>query len=127
MSFAAQRYQAAQVETASPVRIVVQLHDGAVRSLQQAITLTQPLKLVERAAVLKKGHAIIAELQASLEAKHSPELCRDLDRLYDFMLERITKATLSRDIDETKAALAPVIAILRELRGAWATVAEKQP
>jgi len=127
MSFAAQRYQAAQVETASPVRIVVQLHDGAVRSLQQAISLTQPLKLVERANVLRKGHAIVAELQASLEAKHSPELCQDLDRLYDFMLERITKATLSRDVEQTKASLGPVIRILRELRGAWATIAEKQP
>jgi flagellar secretion chaperone FliS len=127
MSFAAQRYQAAQVTTASPVRIVVQLHDGAVRSLQQAIALTQPLKLAERAAVLRKGHAIVSELQASLEAKHSPELCHDLDRLYDFMLERITKATLSRDLEQTKASLAPVIGILRELRGAWAAVAEKQP
>jgi flagellar protein FliS len=127
MSFAAQRYQAAQVETASPVRIVVQLHDGAVRSLQQAIALTQPLKLAERANVLRKGHAIVAELQASLEAEHSPELCQDLDRLYDFMLERITKATLSRDVEQTKASLGPVIRILRELRGAWATIAEKQP
>ena len=127
MSFAAQRYQAAQVETASPVRIVVQLHDGAVRSLQQAIALTQPLKLVERANVLRKGHAIVAELQASLEARHSPELCNDLERLYDFMLERITKATLSRDVEQTKASLTPVIRILRELRGAWATIAEKQP
>jgi len=127
MSFAAQRYQAAQVETASPVRIVVQLHDGAVRSLQQAITLTQPLKLAERANVLRKGHAIVAELQASLEARHSPELCYDLERLYDFMLERITKATLSRDVEQTKASLTPVIRILRELRGAWATIAEKQP
>jgi flagellar secretion chaperone FliS len=127
MSFAAQRYQAAQVETASPVNIVVQLHDGAVRSLQQAISLTQPLKLLERANVLRKGHAIVAELQASLEAKHSPELCMDLNRLYDFMLERITKATLSRDVEETKASLAPVIRILRELRGAWAAIAEKQP
>ena len=127
MQFAAQRYQAAQVETASPVRIVVQLHDGAVRFLQQAIALTQPLKLAERALVLRKGHAIVAELQASLEAKHSPELCRDLDRLYDFMLERITKASLGRDLEQTKASLAPVIAILRELRGAWATIAEKQP
>jgi flagellar secretion chaperone FliS len=126
MSFAAQRYQAAQVETASPVRIVVQLHDGAVRFLQQAMASNGPTKLGERAKALRKGHAIVAELQASLEAKHSPELCRDLDRLYDFMLERITKATLTRDAEETKASLTPVINILRELRGAWAAVAEKQ-
>jgi flagellar protein FliS len=126
MSFAAQRYQAAQVETASPVRIVVQLHDGAVRSLQQAMHLTQTEQIGTRASALKRAHAIIAELQASLEAKHSPELCQDLHRLYDFMLDRIAQATLTRDADRTQAALTPVINILRELRSAWSAVAEKQ-
>lgn len=127
MSFAAQRYQAAQVTTASPVRIVVQLHDGAVRFLQQAMQLKESGQIAQRASALKRAHAIIGELQASLEAKHSPELCQDLDRLYDFMLERIAQATLNRDPERTQATLTPVVNILRELRGAWAAVAEKQP
>lgn len=127
MTYAAQRYQAAQVETASPVRIVVQLHDGAVRALQQAMHLTKLAQIETRAGSLKRAHAIISELQGSLQAKHSPELCQDLDRLYDFMLERIAQATLTRDADRTQAALTPVVNILRELRSAWAAVADKQP
>ena len=43
------------------------------------------------------------------------------------MLERIAQATLTRDPDRTQAALTPVVNILRELRGAWSAVAEKQP
>jgi flagellar protein FliS len=126
VSFAVNRYQTVQVETASPVRIVVQLHDGAVRALSQSIRNTQSGQIGPRAAALKKAHAIISELQASLEAKHSPELCQELERLYDFMLDRIAKATLAADEEQTKAAVTPVINILRELRSAWSAVAEKQ-
>jgi flagellar protein FliS len=126
MQFGVNRYQNAQVETASPVRIVVQLHDGAVRLLLQAITLTRSKQIEPRAIALKKAHAIVSELQVSLEAKHSPELCQELERLYDFMLHRISQATVTRDDEKTNAALTPVIKILRELRSAWSAVAEKQ-
>ena len=127
MSFAAHRYQTAQVETASPVRIVVQLHDGAIRALLQASQLTKPGQLATRGLALRRAHAIISELQASLEAKHAPELCEDLERLYDFMLHRITVVVGERDAEKSELLLAPVVSVLRELRGAWACVAEKQP
>jgi flagellar protein FliS len=66
--------------------------------------------------------AIIAELQGSLDLDQGGEVARELDRLYVWMTDRLTDATVRQDarpIDE-------VIHILNMLADAWRTIASGQ-
>ncbi len=119
MSFAVAQYRSAQVETASPERIVVQLYDGAIRFLSEAVVAVEAGDLPLKNQKLKRAHAIVSELQLTLDPSHAPELCADLDRLYDFVLHRISVFTL----DEDGEAVEPAIRVMKELRAAWAQLA----
>lgn len=121
MSFAAAQYRAATVETASPVQIVVKLYDAAIRFLTQADQAALANNPAERNAKLRRCHAIITELQASLVHSHAPELCGDLDKLYDYVLHVISACTLNN----TNEGLPAAINVLRELRAAWAELATR--
>lgn len=121
MSFAAAQYQAATVETASPVQIVVRLYDAAVRNLVQAATALESKDAKTRADRLRKAHAIVSELQASLIHSHAPDLCVDLDRLYEYVLFAITEANTKGQREHLDAS----VRVLRELRSAWAELAKR--
>lgn len=121
MSFAVAQYRASNVETASPAQIVVKLYDGAMKFMrqgQQAITTND---YARKGQALSKAHAIVSELQATLHAEHAPELCENLDRLYEFVLFRITEANRKGEASQ----LDPAIRVLEELRSAWAEVAKQ--
>lgn len=122
MSFAAAQYRAARVETASPATIVVQMYDGAIRFLTEAQMAIEGGDTKRRANALKRSHAIVGELQASLDHNHAPELCQDLERLYDFVLWRIAEASSTTD----PAFVQPAINVMSEMRGAWADLAQRK-
>lgn len=119
MSFAAAQYRAATVETGSPVQIVVRLYDAAIRNMTQGLTAINNGDMKERHVKLQRGHAIVSELLASLERKHAPELCTDLDRLYEYVLHSIRQAHTSGVTEGLESS----VRVLRELRGAWAELA----
>lgn len=119
MSFALAQYRSAKVETASPVQLVVDLYRGALRFLRQAIAFQKEGKAAERGVALGRAHAIVSELQATLDHDQAPELCQQLDSLYDFVLFRITEANLKADTSFLDGA----IDVLTTLEGAWAQIA----
>jgi flagellar secretion chaperone FliS len=120
MSFAVAQYRNVKVETASPVRLLVQFYDGAIRSLEKA-SLTITSRDPNTNAHLGKAHQIVSELQATLEPSQAPELCAELNKLYDFILYRINQASVSPKTE----TIEPAIKILKELRGAWDELARK--
>ena len=120
MSFAAAQYRTAQLNTASPVQLVVQLYDAAIRFMTHALAAIEQGEPGVRNQKLQRSHAIVSELQTSLIHAHEPDLCRDLDRLYDFVLFCIKEAVVAED----RAKLEGAVRVLRDLRGAWAEVAK---
>jgi flagellar protein FliS len=119
MSFAVAQYRSARVETASPVQVVVDLYRGAIRFMKQAVAYDEEGKPGERGLVLGRAHAVVSELQATLDRDHAPELCDELDRLYDFVLYRITEANVQADC----TMLAPAIEVMETLESAWTQLA----
>ncbi len=116
MSFALQRYRSSRVETSSPVQLLVQLYDAAIRHLQeveQAIEARDPKR---KGLGVVKAHAIVSELQATLDHDKAPELCERLHELYDFCLIRITEANARWEADAARDAAQ----VLVTLRTAWA-------
>ncbi|HJK98634.1 MAG TPA: flagellar export chaperone FliS [Polyangiaceae bacterium LLY-WYZ-14_1] len=121
MSFALSQYRQANVNTASPVRIVVQLYDGALRFLREAMDAHARADLATRGAKLGRAHAVVSELRATLHHDQAPELCDQLEGLYDFILDRIGEAAATGDAQ----VVGPAVEVLTTLRDAWATLAEQ--
>lgn len=122
MSFALAQYRTARANTASPVQLVVDLYRGALRFLKQAKAFQQQGQPAERGVALGRAHAIVSELQATLDHGKAPALCEELDRLYDFCLFQITEANLKSSAEPIDA----VIEVLDTLESAWAQIAGRQ-
>lgn len=121
MSFAVAQYRASNVDTASPAQIVVKLYDGAMKFMRQAQAAISAREYSKKGTALRRAHAIVSELQATLRAEHAPELCESLDRLYEFVLHQITETNRLGKPE----LLDPAIRVLEELRSAWAEVAKQ--
>lgn len=122
MSFAVAKYRSARTTTASPLQVLIQLYDGAIRFLRQAQQSMADRDFATKGKMISKAHAIVSELQATLQPEHSPELCDQLFGLYDFALHRMTQANIHNDPDELES----VIKVLTELRDGWSQLSEQQ-
>lgn len=122
MSFAVAKYRSAKTTPASPVQIVVQLYEGALKYLRQAQEGVTRKDYAAKGVALRKAHAIITELQATLRPEHAPELCDQLYALYDFVLFRITETNLKND----PSLLEGPLQVLGELREAWIELLTQQ-
>ena len=122
MSFALNKYRSTRTTTVSPLQVLLQLYDGAIRYLRTGADAIDANNPAARGVALSKAHAIVSELQATLDDKQAPELCAQLHSLYDFVLDQITTANLQR---ETKP-LDDAMKILVELRSGWSELAMLQ-
>lgn len=123
MTYAAAQYRAVSVQTAAPVYVVVQLYDAALRQLSVGRDALEQQNAARAGHALGRAHAIVSELQASLDRSQAPALCAELSGLYDFCLHRIREATTKK----APGLLEAVARVLRELRGAWAELAQRSP
>jgi flagellar protein FliS len=106
-------YQQGQVGSANPLRIVVLLYEGAIRFIGQAqVNWVEPSA---RGAALGRAHRIVSELLASLDYEKGGEIAANLDGLYHFALDEITRANVTGD----HKRLDSVTSVLRELLAGW--------
>jgi flagellar secretion chaperone FliS len=112
------QYQQAQIETASPTRLIVLLYDGAIRFCSLALEAMQARNLEVQNTNLIKAQRILAELMGSLNREAGGEVAENLFRVYSHMLEQLVTGNLH---DEPKP-VESVLTMLRELRETWAEV-----
>ena len=62
--------------------------------------------------------AIVSELRAALDMEAGGDIARDLDRLYDFVLDSLSRANVSRAPEPADDALR----VMRTLEEAWNAV-----
>ncbi|MEY4582194.1 MAG: Flagellar protein FliS [Pseudomonadota bacterium] len=106
---AAALYRKARVATANDARLLVDVHDAAIACV------LSPSSGNEASTPLLRAHALVSELQATLQPEHDAALAHELSSFYDAILQRIVDAYLQ---EETQPLLS-VAAALRELRSAW--------
>jgi flagellin-specific chaperone FliS len=105
LSHAAALYRKARVSTLSDALLLVEVHDAAIACVLSP-NHGQPLL---------RAHALITELQATLQPEHDAALAGELSEFYDAILQRIVDAYL---LEEPEPLLS-VAAALRELRSVW--------
>ena len=109
------------VLSASPVKIVVMLYDGAIRFCQRAKAAGAAKDAAEMGRLLSKAHDVIAELQAVLDMKRGGAIAKDLARVYEYALWRLSDARVRRDA----AAIDDVVRVLQPLKESWDDLARR--
>lgn len=110
-----QQYQQNQILTASPERILVMLYDGAIRFTRQAIIGIETGNRVQKLEGISRAMAIITEFANTLDHSIGGEIAANLDALYAFMNNELSKANLKNDINKLRV----VEGLLVDLRGTW--------
>lgn len=110
---AADVYKAASVETAPPLKIVRMLYEGALRFISRAEEAGIQTK--EGGAWLGRADAIIKELRISLDPARDVEVCEQLEGLYLFCEEELSRSVRENDVQ----GLSNATEILGILKEAW--------
>ncbi len=120
-SAAAARYTQVRNTTSTPGELLLALYDGLFRFLNGAKLCIEKKQLPRARELLSKSYAIVSELAIALDHSLAPELCGQLEALYDFCMDRIMLASRKAEtipIDET-------IRVLTPLREAWVIAVPK--
>lgn len=127
-AFAAKAYNRVSVDSAGaasdPHALIMLLFDGALAAARLGLGHMQAGRIAEKAAAVSKVTRIIDEgLKLSLDHSAGGDLSKRLADLYDYMVMRLLQANLRNDAQ----ALAEVIKLLDDLRGAWAEIKGRAP
>ncbi len=115
---AALAYRQASFENAPPIKIVRLLYEGAIRYVDRAEQLLTDAEQPSWTYWVGRADAIVEELRLSLDTTHGEELCRELDRLYDYVQNRLALAVK----DKQAARLDEARRILVRLLDGWSQV-----
>lgn len=116
-------YRQTQVQSRTPLELVVMLYDGALRFLSAARDAIDRRDVRARRDALDRTLAILSELQSTLNIQEGGQIAAELDRLYAYANLRLLEAAMHNDgnaVDEVRR-------ILEILRDGWNTIATQAP
>ncbi|MEP6932828.1 MAG: flagellar export chaperone FliS [Nitrospirota bacterium] len=119
---AATHYRQNEVLTTSGVQLVVLLYDSAIQAIELARDGIARRNQSDKARFLGRAIGIVGELSSVLDFERGGEIAKSLYRLYEYMLSEFTQANLRNDARHLDCPLR----CLKEMRGAWHTVAQQQ-
>ena len=106
------------VANADPHALVLTLMDATLARMAAARTCIEKRDIKHMASLLHSSVILVAELRGSLDLQKGGSLAQNLSELYDYMTRRLIHANLNGDT----AAVAEVMSLLGEVRGAWAAI-----
>lgn len=115
---AAATYQRNAILTASPEKLVKLLYEGAIKNLEKSKAGLADAKLARSPEVgqsLSRAMGILGELRASLDHAAGGAVAKDLDRLYEYGLDQLSQANLTR----TPTGVANALQMMRTLKEGW--------
>ena len=115
-------YRHTEVQSRSPLKLVVMLCDGALRFMDSARNAIERRDIPARRDALSRALAIISEMQSTLNMERGGDIAASLDRLYSYATSRLFDAAMHNDT----APVDEVIRIFRTLRDGWASAAAEQ-
>ncbi len=118
----ADHYRRDAVMTARPDQLVTMLYDRLLRAITTACELLEsgdePSGVHEE---LVLGQRILLELQVTLDFERGGELAANLAQLYEYCIEQLVAANLSKNAADLVAAEQ----VVRDIREAWVSAARE--
>ena len=114
-------YLSQQLASLSPARRVTMLYDKAIASLREAIQAIEAGDIQRRWSANNLAGQIIETLWATLDLERGGDIAANLDRLYAFMLRRLSDVDMKNDPKPAQ----DVIDLLEPLRQSWHELARR--
>jgi flagellar secretion chaperone FliS len=115
-----QQYREVHLASSSSEETVLMLYDGAIRFLKEAVKEIAEENIAAKIQLLDKVEKIVEYLQSCLDREQGGEIAENLERLYDYMLVRLTEANLYNDA----AKLEEIGTLIGTLREGWASICD---
>lgn len=115
----ADAYTRTEVQSRSPLELVVMLYDGADKYLSQARQAIEERDAVAKREAISRALAVVSELQNNLNLEAGGEIAASLDVLYSFVNEKLVDANVKND----PSAVEQAIKVIKPLREAWTQLA----
>lgn len=121
MKSAAQKYKQTSVQSASKEKILLMLYEGAIRFIKQAMVAIDKKDIADRGMNIGRAFDIINELNNTLNHEAGGEIASNLEQLYMFISEQLTKANATGQ----KKPLEDALKVLETLYSGWVEAIEK--
>ena len=108
-------YRQTEVQSRTPLELVVMLYDGALRFTRDAREAMVRRDIRARQQKISRALEIVSELQSTLDLESGGELALQLDQLYEFIRDRLIEASLKQDLRPLDEAHR----VLTTLREGW--------
>jgi flagellar protein FliS len=112
------RYQQVAVKTADQRELILICYDEAIRALQQGKECYLKKQFEDKARLFILAQDFITELMVSLNLEAGGQIAVNLKNIYQFVLVSIIRADLKKNFK----LIDRLIALLSELRSAWAEI-----
>ncbi len=112
-------YHQTQVQSRTPLELVVMLYDGALKFLHQARLAIERGDIAARRDASTRALTIVSELQSTLNMEQGGEIAERLDELYGYVTARILQAAAA----DAVGPLDDASRVLATLRESWLAVA----
>jgi flagellar protein FliS len=120
MKNAYQKYKATAVTSASREKILLMLYEGAIKFVKRAIKACEEKNIAERGLNIGRACDIVMELNNTLDHKVGGDISKNLEQLYTFITDQLTKANITGD----PKYLSDALKILETLNEAWIQAVE---
>lgn len=92
------QYQANNINTATPEKLMIMLFDGAIQFLQKAKTAIEEKNLQERSTNIEGARKIVRELMRTIDLENGNDVSKSLFRLYNRLAMKLIKANVTKNI-----------------------------
>jgi flagellar protein FliS len=116
--YGANQYKQTAVKTANRGQILLMLYEGAIKNVKMATLAIERKDIPAKGMYIGKAHDIINELTATLDFEVGGEIARNLERLYNFIVEQLVKANLENSMEPLAAVQKVLETLLEGWRGA---------
>ena len=121
MKNAYQKYKTTSIQSASREKLLLMMYEGAIKFVKLAILAAEQKQIADRGMNIGRAYDIILELNNTLDHKVGGDIARNLEQLYMYITDQLTKANISGDPQYLKSALK----VLETLYAGWVQAVEQ--
>jgi flagellar protein FliS len=89
------KYKKTSIESASKEKILLLLYEGAIRFIKQAKEANERKDVKARGELIGRAYDVIMELASSLDFKINGPVSTNLEQLYIYVMEELTRANIT--------------------------------
>lgn len=108
-------YLSSRVSSATPMELTRMLYEGALQSVQEAVTAHRAGDILARGNAVTKAVQILGELRFSLRREVNPQYCDTLAGLYGYIQRRLIQA----HAEKSESMLREVQGLIQTLLEGW--------